>query len=281
VNKLALGTVQFGLDYGVTNSSGKATISEVRSILNFAKKNGVDTLDTAPIYGNSEQVLGRIGVNDFNVITKTTELNNSVENVIDHFQKSLKNLHQNQIKGLLIHNFSDIKNNQFDTLFNKLYELKKEGVVRKIGFSTYSPNQIDFLLANFDFDLIQLPCNVFDSRLIEGGQLKLLKNKGVEIHARSVFLQGILLDFDKLSDYFLTWREKFEDYQSVVRESNLTLLEYSIKFVLGIPEIDKVLVGVNSESQLKEVVHAAKEKSNLKAYTINDINLLNPSLWKV
>ena len=157
---------------------------------------------------------------------------------------------------------SDIDNNQFDTLFNKLNELKREGMVRKIGFSIYTPDQIDFLLANFDFDLIQLPFNVFDTRLIEGGQLKSLKKKGVEVHARSVFLQGVLLDFDNLSDYFLAWRGRFEDYQALVRESDLSLLEYSLNFVLGIQEIDKVLVGVNNESHLSEIVQAADEQNS-------------------
>jgi len=177
ISKLALGTVQFGLDYGVTNCNGQTTLDEVQKILDCAKDNGINTLDTAPGYGNCEQILGKMGIDDCQIITKTTPLNGSINEVIDNFYQSLKKLNVERVEGLLIHNIDDIKNKQFDALFSKLNELKQQGFVKKIGFSTYTPEQVDFLLENFDFDLIQLPFNVFDVRLIEGGQLRALKNK--------------------------------------------------------------------------------------------------------
>ncbi len=280
-NKLALGTVQFGLNYGVTNKNGQVTIGEARNILDFAKDNGIDTLDTAASYGNSEKILGEIGINDFQIITKTTSLKDGANEVIDNFYQSLKKLNVERVEGLLIHNIDDIKIKQFDILFKRLSELKKEGLVKKIGFSTYMPEQVDFLLENFDFDLIQLPFNIFDVRLIKGGQLQALKNKSVEVHARSIFLQGVLLDFNHHSSYFITWQEQFEKYQAIVKESGASLLEYALNFVLNIQEIDKVLVGVNSEIQLNEIIQSVKETGNLDAYPIDDINLLNPSLWKI
>jgi aryl-alcohol dehydrogenase-like predicted oxidoreductase len=277
--KLALGTVQFGLSYGVTNQSGQVEIDEVKKILNYAEKNNIETLDTASLYGNSEKVLGEIGVHDYQIITKTIPLKDDVDKVVDGFYKSLKNLNKEQVEGLLIHNIKDIENKKFDALFNKLNEFKDKGLVKKIGFSTYLPEQIDFLLENFDFDLIQLPFNVFDTRLIKGGQLKALQSKGVEIHARSVFLQGILLDFGNFSDYFSTWQKQFGKYQTIVEESGLSLLEYALNFALSIKEIDKVLVGVHSERQLREIVQAVKSQGSLDAYPINDVKLLNPNLW--
>jgi aryl-alcohol dehydrogenase-like predicted oxidoreductase len=281
--KLALGTVQFGLDYGITNSDGQVSNSEVEKILDFSLKNGINVLDTASSYGNSEKVLGKIGVNDYQIITKTIPLKNDVNEVIDGFYKSLENLNKDQIEGLLVHNINDIENKQFDVLFNKLSKLKKEGLVKKIGFSTYTPEHVDLLLDNFEFDLIQLPFNIFDVRLIEGGQLQALKNKGVEIHARSVFLQGVLLDFDNLSDYFLSWKKQFNKYQIMVENSGFSLLEYALNFALNIQEIDKVLVGVNTEKQLREIVGSVKgqEQISFNADPIYDINLLNPSLWKL
>jgi aryl-alcohol dehydrogenase-like predicted oxidoreductase len=281
MSKLALGTVQFGLDYGVTNLRGQVTIDEVKNILDFAKNNKINTLDTASLYGNSEQILGEVGVNDYQVITKTIPLKESVNEVIDGFYKSLESLNQRQVEGLLIHNINDIENKRFDTLFNRLNELRQKGLIKKIGFSTYTPEQVDFLLENFDFDLIQLPFNVFDTRLIEDGQLQILKSKNIEVHVRSVFLQGVLLDFDNLSDYFSTWKKQFNEYEAMVKASGLSLLEYALNFALSIQEIDKVLVGVDSEEQLREIVQAVKGQSNLDTYPINDINLLNPSLWKV
>ncbi len=281
-SKLSLGTVQFGLDYGITNQNGQVTIDTARNILNIAKQNNIRTLDTASLYGNSEQVLGEIGINDYRVITKTTFLKNDINEVIDNFYKSLENLNRDKVEGLLIHNIGDIENHQFDTLFSKLSELKKEGLVEKIGFSTYTPEQIDFLLNTFDFDLIQVPFNVFDNRLIVGGQLKKLKNKAIEVHARSVFLQGLLLDFDSLGGYFSNWDKKFDDYQKMVKDSGLSLLEYALNFSLNVEEIDKVLVGVNNKKQLIEIIEASHKKINnvLLPYVINDLNLINPSLWK-
>ena len=281
ISKLALGTVQFGLDYGVTNCNGQTTLDEVQKILDCAKDNGINTLDTAPGYGNCEQILGKMGIDDCQIINKTTPLNGSINEVIDNFYQSLKKLNVERVEGLLIHNIDDIKSKQFDALFERLSKLKKEGLVKKIGFSTYMPEQVDFLLENFDFDLVQLPFNIFDVRLIKGGQLQELKNKNVEVHARSIFLQGILLDFYHYSSYFVTWQEQFEKYHAIVKASGMSLLEYALNFALNIQEIDKVLVGVNSEIQLNEIIQSVKESGSFEAHPIDDIDLLNPSLWKI
>ena len=281
LNKLALGTAQFGLDYGITNSEGKVQVEEVELILGCAKENSINTLDTAASYGNSEEVLGSIGISDFQIITKTIPLKNGVDEVIKHFQQSLTFLNKSSVNGLLIHNVNEIEHKNFNTLFKELTELKRQGLVNKIGFSIYTPEQVDFLLKNFDFDLIQVPFNIFDNRLIQGGQLQALNNKGVEVHARSIFLQGVILDFNNLSNYFSPWKKEFSIYQETVKDNGLSLLECALNFVLNIREIDKVLVGVNSERQLKEIIQAVKRRSNLSAYPINDINLLNPSLWKI
>ena len=168
---------------------------------------------------------------------------------------------------------------KFDTLYKELDKLKQNKVINKIGFSTYTPSQVDFLLDNFDFDLIQVPFNVFDARLVEGGQLKALKKKNIEIHARSVFLQGVLLSFDSLSDYFSTWNKQFEQDQEMVREKELSLLEYALNFALKTQELDKILVGVDSVNQLTDIVNNCKPNVDLKAFKIDDINLLNPNLW--
>ena len=233
MHKLALGTVQFGSDYGVTNQRGQVAIEEVKNILDFAKDNGIGVLDTASNYGNSEKILGEIGINDFQIITKTTSSKDGVNGIIKGFNQSLEQLNRKTVDGLLIHNIEEVESKQFEFIFKELTELKQQGLINKIGFSTYTPEQVDFVLNNFDFDLSQVPFNVFDTRLLQGGQLQRLKNKGVEIHARSVFLQGILLDFDNLSDYFSTWKVQFNEYQIMTKERGLSLLEYALNFVLA------------------------------------------------
>ena len=281
MNKLALGTVQFGLNYGLSNDKGKTSYEEAKKIIKILKVNNIDTLDTAPEYGNSEKILGKIGVNNFHLVTKTSPLKFGVGNVIKSFHQSLKNLNTKSVDGLLIHNIEEVKDSAFDDLFKELLRLKQDKLINKIGFSAYMPEQVDFLLNNFDFDLIQVPINVFDTRLIDGGQLLSLKNKKIEVHARSIFLQGLLLDFEKLDVYFSQWINQFNCYQKEVIASNLSLLEYALNYVINIKEIDKVIVGVNNEKQLIEITKVKLEKNNLKAYPLREINLLNPSLWKI
>ena len=248
-NKLVLGTAQFGLNYGVTNQNGQVTKREVKRILGLAKYNGINTLDTAADYGNSEEVLGEIGIHNYQIITKTIPLKGEVKKVIDGFFQSLNKLNIDKVEGLLIHNIDDVKNKNFHLLFERLNQLKKDGLVKKIGFSTYMPEQINFLLENFDFDIIQLPFNIFDARLIEGGQLKALKRRGVEVHARSIFLQGILLDFYHYSSYFSTWQDQFKKYQKIVENSGMSLLECSLNFALNTQEIDLSLIHISEPTR--------------------------------
>ena len=281
INKLTLGTVQFGMDYGINNQDGQIYLGEVRKILEVASKSGIDMLDTAYEYGRSEEVLGKIGIDGYQIITKTSSLEKGMGHVIDDFYESLEKLNINIVAGLLIHDFNDIKHPQFNDLFKQLKDLKHEGVIQKIGFSIYKPHQVDFLLDNFDFDMIQLPFNVFDNRLVEGGQLKKLKKSNVEIHARSIFLQGLLLNFAKLSGYFSIWKNQFIQYQKMVEEYDLTLLEYALNYVLNTKEIDKVLVGIDNEKQLREIVQSVKESNDLVSFPINQEELLNPGEWKV
>jgi len=282
MNKLALGTVQFGLDYGITNHDGQVTIDKVKSILNYAKDKGINTLDTASGYGNSEQVLGRVGVNDYQVVTKTTSLKNGVDEVIRSFHQSLNNLNIGQVYGLLIHDINEVKDKEFNGLFKQLNELKRQGLVNKIGFSTYTPEQVDFLLENFDFDLIQVPLNIIDNRLIQSGKLKALNNKGIEVHARSVFLQGLLLmTKHSRSSYFKRWDALWKIWHEWLNDNQITALEATIRHTISMLEISKVLVGVNTKDQLKEIMFASDgilPNIPTELYT-NDANLLNPSNW--
>ena len=280
MSRLTLGTVQFGLDYGISNTSGQVPIEEAGKILELAKEHDIDTLDTASGYGNSERVLGEIGINDFQIVTKTTSLQLGVDNVLQMFHRSLSDLNTPGVNGLLIHNIEEVKDKQFDTLYKELNKLKQDKLINKIGFSTYTPNQVDFLLNNFDFDLIQVPFNVFDTRLIDGGQLQALKNQNIEVHARSVFLQGLLLDFKHLGNYFSKWTKEFDSYQEIVQDSELSLLEYALNFALNTSELDKVLIGVDNANQLLDIVNSSTMNVNLNEFSINDVGLLNPVYWK-
>ncbi len=281
---MTLGTVEFGLDYGITNINGKVGYETVKEILNFAKKSGINTLDTARNYGDSEAVLGRIGVDSYKIVTKLPVVDNSSSRMINIFFNSLERLKQKNIYGLLIHNIDGINNKNFDTIFKEISDLKNQGLVEKIGFSTYDPKHVDFLLKNFDFDLIQVPFNIFDQRLLYGGQLSKLKRNGVEIHARSVFLQGLLLmSLKNIPLWFDPIRNKLENFHLEAKKNNLSTLELALGFAHSINEIDKIIVGVDTLEHLEEIVTSSSASINTTEFSnllINDPIFVNPSNWK-
>ncbi len=284
MSKIALGTVQFGLDYGISNVSGQVSFKEVEKILKLAKESSIETLDTSSGYGNSEKVLGSVGVNDFKIVTKTAPLHLGVENVLGAFHQSLKDLNVTNVEGLLIHNIEDIKYKEFDTLYKALEKLKQDKLINKIGFSTYTPNQVDFLLENFDFDLIQVPFNIFDTRLVNGGQLQSLKNKKIETHARSVFLQGLLLTLpNKRPKFFSKWSNLFKKWDLWLKSNNISGLEAALNFALSENLLDKIVIGVDSSAHLIEVISASKICTQDAPKNLNTIDeiLLNPSFWDV
>jgi aryl-alcohol dehydrogenase-like predicted oxidoreductase len=283
--KLALGTVQFGIDYGIANTKGQVQIEEVQSIIDYAKKKGVNMLDTASGYGDSEEVLGKAGIDNFQIITKTTSIKKGVNGVVRIFHQSLKNLKQQKVYGLLIHDIDEIEHKQFDALLIELARLKQQGLVKKIGASVYNSQQIDYILDNFPIDLIQLPINILDQRLVNDESLVKLKKYNVEIHARSVFLQGLLLmPIDTIPSWFNPIKDALKLFHEEAKKQNLTKLQFALGFVQSLTEIDKVVVGVNSLKQLYEIINASSVKINtaeLSNISINDSFFLNPSNWKV
>ena len=218
-NKLALGTVQWGLNYGISNLKGKTTSNEVKNILEKAQKENIKILDTSPQYGDSEKILGENNLENFDLVTKTEKFSNELiskkdkEFLISTFKKSLFKFSVNSIYGLLIHNVDDIFKEGGNYLIDGLETLKNKKFVEKIGISVYSSEQIDKALNIFKPDIIQAPINIFDQRLIKDGTLKKLKNLNIEVHARSIFLQGLIfLKDNNLPNYFQPWKKHIADW---------------------------------------------------------------------
>jgi aryl-alcohol dehydrogenase-like predicted oxidoreductase len=195
--KLALGTVQFGLDYGIANQQGQVPVDEAGAILDLAFAHGVDTLDTAVAYGNCEQRLGEIGVGGWRVISKLPAIPDGCKDiyrwVADEVTASLRRLHITCLSGLLLHRPRQLLEDGGDRLYKVLQQLKDEGRVQKIGVSIYEPAELDELFDRYQLDLVQAPFNILDGRLIDSGWLARLPEQGVELHVRSIFLQGLLL----------------------------------------------------------------------------------------
>ncbi|MEP9411508.1 MAG: aldo/keto reductase [Candidatus Brocadia sp.] len=294
--KLGLGTVQFGTDYGISNLNGKTPPGEIKAILQVAQENGISVIDTAHSYGDSEHILGEVlaNQNSFRIITKTPVYkkkkigSRDAENMKVSFHNSLKKLRQSKLAGLLIHNAEDLLTNGGDILFYAMQELKKDKLVEKIGASVYSGEQIDCLLERYDFDLIQVPVNVLDQRLIYNGYLTKLKGQGIEIHARSVFLQGLLLMSPaSLPSFFNPIKPLLCGYYEFLRSQTLTPIEGAIGFIKQIPEVDCIIIGVNDVEQLKSnlksftrLYHDSLFK-DFKTFSLDNPKYLNPSLWRL
>ena len=287
-NKLALGTVQWGLNYGISNLKGKTTSNEVKNILEKAQKENIKILDTSPQYGDSEKILGENNLENFDLVTKTEKFSNELiskkdkEFLISTFKKSLFKFSVNSIYGLLIHNVDDIFKEGGNYLIDGLETLKNKKFVEKIGISVYSSEQIDKALNIFKPDIIQAPINIFDQRLIKDGTLKKLKNLNIEVHARSIFLQGLIfLKDNNLPNYFQPWKKHIADWHKECFLNKISPLEAALSFGLEIPEINKLIIGVNNTSQLEEIIEVSrKPKSIKKDFSINDQRLVNPTNWQ-
>ena len=293
VHKIGLGTVQFGLDYGVSNFSGQTPLSGVKDILQCASQNNITTIDTANTYGTSEEAIGLFHSFTLTqrIVTKTIPINKNIIDlgdlkiVRDGVMQSLKRLKRNQLYGLLLHHVADLKAKNGAFLYRCVSDFKSDGIVSKIGVSVYSAEDIDFILSEFDVDLIQIPMNVFDQRLLQSGTLKSLQKAGVEIHVRSAFLQGLVfMDARELPKNLKKYSGHVSQFHEVLNELGVSPAAASLAFLMQQPEIDKVICGVNSLGQFQDLIKIVSnlpdiEKDVFDSFAIDDDSFLNPSKW--
>lgn len=286
INKIALGTAQFGLKYGISNQSGQVRPSEVSKILAEASVNGVQTLDTAIAYGNSEKVLGANDLQAFQVVSKLPEMPtvSSIEQwVAESIDGSLARLSIKQLYGVLLHRPQQLLHAGGRQLYQALLEQKHGGKVSKIGVSVYTPEELEPLQDQFDFDLVQIPFNLFDQRLLSSGLLDRLKDAGVEVHVRSIFLQGLLLmTKEQRPEKFARWQPLWQRYQAWLETHSLSALEGCLRAVAGVDGIDKMVLGVESRLQFEQILQAIKRPTIELPVSLasTDEMLLNPAKWE-
>jgi aryl-alcohol dehydrogenase-like predicted oxidoreductase len=285
-NRIAIGTAQFGFDYGVTNSHGQVGVNTVRAILGLAKEKGVDTLDTAIAYGSSESVLGTVGVVGWNVITKLPALPAEIKNVnrwvLDQIRSSLSKLGIERLHGVLLHRPEDTLSRRGKELIESMYEIRDRDLTRKIGLSIYHPDDLGKYMEVMEIGLLQAPLNVLDHRLIESGWLNRLNASGVEVHARSIFLQGLLLASRRdLPAIFRRWDAIWEEWWQWLSVNRVPAIEACLAYCLGHREIDKVVIGVDNLKQLNQILQIRRgQLPELPAWPQPmDPELINPALW--
>ena len=279
--KIILGTVQFGMAYGINNLSGVPDKNELTLILGEAYKQGIDILDTAFAYGNAETRIGEIDdCHNFKIISKFSK----GKDLEDQLLTSLSRLGRESIYGYLSHNADYLISNP--GLWEILLKAKEKNQVQKIGFSLYTTAQLEQLLKmGMTPDLVQLPYSLLDRKF--ENYFNELKSIGTEIHVRSVFLQGLYFrDMDKLPEKLIPIKPSLERIQLVCKEHSLSIGSLALNFVALNKYIDKVVVGVECVSQLIENLKMVTSwQGNETAFSqIKNINipqkeLLNPANW--
>jgi aryl-alcohol dehydrogenase-like predicted oxidoreductase len=284
--KLALGTVQFGLSYGISNDAGQVTRPEAKAMLHLAEAIGIDTLDTAITYGESESCLGKIGVQSFKLVTKLPVVPESCADIGHWVQAqisaSLGRLGVNELYGLLLHRSEQLLGPVGKELYRALQDSKDRGQIQKLGVSIYSPSELEAITKTFRIDLVQVPFNLIDRRLQTTGWLQRLKDAEVEIHTRSTFLQGLLLmPRQAIPPKFWQWSNLFERWHAWLADHQASAIQACIAFPLTFPEIDRVVVGAVSVVQLEQIVCAAKHSppDSFPDLQCDAEELINPSRW--
>lgn len=288
MSKLALGTAQFGLNYGVTNKGGKVSEVELGKILDVAFKGGARTLDTAVTYGDAELRLGAHDLREFQIISKIPELKNMPELIAvgDLVDLSLSRLGVDSIHAVMLHRVSDLDGSDGDGIWEQMLEVKSRGLVQNIGYSLYRPAELDLYFERFPADIVQMPFNFLDRRFDAEGWLNVLSASDVEVHARSLFLQGILLAKQPLDlpAYFSPWLDSLSDLLAEIDYRFESRAAYCLANAITSPLIQKVVVGVESAIQLDEILSAELHalSDNLRWLPLGfepDDKLINPVNW--
>jgi len=286
---LGLGTVQWGIPYGIANKAGQTPRSEVRVILERARAHGVKLLDTASQYGEAEIVLSENNPSAFQIVTKTPSFGGesiTPEHALalaNTFRGSLERLGVDLTYGLLLHRVDDLFRPGGEKLLRVMEDLKEQGLVRKIGISVYDEQQIDAVLRLFTPDIVQLPFNVLDQRLLQSGHIAKLHDAGAEIHVRSVFLQGLLLmRLAQVPEYFDPIRPLLVRWHEAAADQDMTPIQAALAFVRDTAGVDVVLVGVENAKQINDCISDFGLDTTFGAAGLacNDKHYVNPTCWK-
>lgn len=283
--KLALGTVQFGLAYGIASPQPQIGYAESKAIIDCAFRQGMTVLDTAMGYGESEARLGKIGVQTWKVISKLPEVpagENVTAWITNAVKESLGKLKVDSLYGLLLHRPTQLLGDKGPEIHAALQCLKADGLVEKTGVSIYQPSELEGVFSVGEVDLVQSPLSVLDRRLITSGWLDRLADRGVEVHARSVFLQGLLLmPRDQRPRKFDRWSDLWSSYHAWVIATGLSPLQACIAYVSALPQVQQVVVGVGGLSHINEILQAQTCHAPIWTPDLatEDEQLLNPLAW--
>jgi aryl-alcohol dehydrogenase-like predicted oxidoreductase len=284
---LSLGTAQFGMAYGATNDFPPPSLGDVGEILEFALANNIRHLDTAASYGDSEKILGEIGVSNFVITTKLPHIGNSpivATNWVDlQIEESLKRLRLDTLSTVLFHNCDDLLGANGDLLWSELSAIKAAGTISKIGVSVYDEIELAKVLQLYKIDVVQVPCNILDDRFRRSDLLSTLTHKNIEIQVRSIFLQGVLIaEPSTRPQYFQQFREYLDPWDTWIAQNKLDARSACFSSVDQLGCADLALIGVGSKRHLSGLLDARQTTVNLdKDFSCTELRLIDPRLWKL
>ena len=287
MSKIILGTVQFGLDYGINNTLGKIPIEEIHQILDFAYSKGILTLDTASGYGDSEEIIGTYLAKNpnkrFEIITK---INSSETSLEEQLKESLRKLKVDKIEVLMLHSFELYEN--FKSQITAFCQKNKGKNFNELGVSVYTNDEIETIISDPNINRIQSPFNLLDNEMKRGEKYAKIKSNGKVVDTRSVFLQGLFFkDTNTLPVILEPLREPLEKLKRIAASESLSIEELAMGYALSMKFIDNVLIGVDSLDQLKKNMNVLSNSiskelvEEINSISIENTNLLNPSLWKM
>lgn len=280
--RLVLGTAQFGLDYGVVNRNRKLSRDAAGAILALAQQGGVDHIDTAPAYGDAEEVLGYYETAGFKIISKVPALDGADARTVvaESGRRSIARIGCKKLHGLLLHAASDLAGPYGNDLYAGLLAARDAGIVDRIGVSVYEPAEVALVLDRYPVDIIQCPFSIVDQRLCES--IARMTDVGIAPHVRSVFLQGILLQQPAtLPHRFSAITPALAAIHDRAVQSGLTVLEAALAFVRDWPGVEGVVVGVSSVSEFRAVAAAFKQSRSFDVHglAVQSPDLLDPRKW--
>jgi len=284
MNRIVLGGAQLGLPYGILNGGETLSREEVARILDTAVDHGIDSIDTAIAYGQSESIIGETSQNRFNIISKLPPLPVDISNVSEwvhsQVQGSLSRLKCTSLDALLLHRPQDLTGAQGAELYAAIGSLLAEKMIHRFGVSIYSPDDLEGIIGTFDIHVVQAPLNVFDRRIL--GVTNQLSALNIEVHVRSVFLQGVLIANPiNRPQRFEPWSEHFALFDEWVRSSGVSAMACCMGFALQQPGIAKLVIGTTSAESLDEIMNSIPN-SVLEAPTHLQSSveqLIDPRFW--
>jgi aryl-alcohol dehydrogenase-like predicted oxidoreductase len=282
--KLVIGSAQLGMNYGLFNNK-KISGREFKKIEKLVLKSKINFIDTATSYGDSEKIIGNSKLKNLHVITKIKLPNKKNINVkswlLKEISKSLTKLKIKKIYGILVHNYKDLLGKHGKNYLLSLQELKKKNIIKKIGISVYEPQEIKKIWNFWKPDIIQVPFNPIDNRILDSGWVNILKKFKVKIYARSIFLQGLLTNEDSSFKINKNYKILLNKYKNWCYTNNISSIQGCLHFVKQFKKIDYLVVGFNNYNQLKEIIDVFKQKqiSIPRKFSTNEINLIDPRKW--